>query len=894
MSSPATLPRARFFTICASNYLAHALVLARSLAATQRGARLIVFLLDAMPADCEGRDEIDVISVASSMPEADWHHLQCYYTLLELATGVKPHCFLEVLSTGCDAAIYLDADVVAYAPFTDVLAALAAHDLVVTPHILTPLPADGKLPDDLAIMRAGIYNLGFAAFANTAAARAYLAWWRGRLRTQGTADVAAGLFTDQKWMDFATAFCARTCVLRAPGCNVAYWNLHERIPGHDADGWHVDFVDGTRHPLAFYHFSGYVPARRTLSRHETRFGLRPPGATSLLLADYAARLEAAGYAAHVERTVAPPRFASGPAWDSACRVLYRSVVAMHDDYGDPLADGRFLAYASAPAFGDHVSRYARAILAQREDLVAAYDDGRNRLGLARWLATDGVAQMGVDPALLPYVGLADDDGGDAGAARDAPAAAPGVAYVGYFRSHLGIGEAARNAVVAMRAAGIVVTTHDISHLADAPVGDYDIHDAAPGGAQHAITVLGVNADETPRVLATLPRAVQRTTLVGSWAWETGEFPDAWCDRFALVDEVWVASTFVADALRAKATVPVVVVPYAINVPEGVAADRDWLAGVCPDVRDDEFVFVSFFDVASVPFRKNPHGAVDAFVRAFAPDEPVRLVVKVLNGQRAPDVITALVSRAAGHRVSILDAALDHADRFRLLATADAVVSLHRSEGFGLVIAEAMALARPVVVTAWSGNMDFTTADNAALVAFDLVRGTQAHGPYAAGTEWAEPDMADAAKQMRRVWRDAEWRTAIARAGAATIRERLAPAVVGAHVHARLERLRQTSSRRAQAYVTAAHPGSPLDPLGALRTVLRDVLRRPGHYAQRLHRVPALVAREGMRGLVQRTAQQAKNHDDSAHRANTPHRQDDRARMSSTAPPTARPRKAPPQ
>src|SRR6202048_1686155 len=199
--------RTSFFTICASNYLANAVVLGQSVSAAHGGSRLTGFLLDALPEDATALDQVDIVPAETIMPIADWHHYQCFYNLLELATSIKPLCFRYLLTPDCAAAIYLDADIMLFNPLNLVLSAVqAGHDIVLTPHILTPLPTDGKKPDDLAIMRAGIYNMGFAAFANTARSLAIISWWERQLRTLGLADISAGLFTDQKWIDFAPVF----------------------------------------------------------------------------------------------------------------------------------------------------------------------------------------------------------------------------------------------------------------------------------------------------------------------------------------------------------------------------------------------------------------------------------------------------------------------------------------------------------------------------------------------------------------------------------------------------------------------------------------------------------------------------------------------------------------
>jgi len=320
-----------------------------------------------------------------------------------------------------------------------------------------------------------------------------------------------------------------------------------------------------------------------------------------------------------------------------------------------------------------------------------------------------------------------------------------------------------------------------------------------------------------------------------------------------VDEIWAGTQFIADAIRQKANVPVVVMPPMV-MPPPVSRDRAWLASLLPEVARDEFVFLFQFDMASVPFRKNPDGVVAAFAKAFGPAESVRLVIKVLNGEAAPELMASLREAAEGHRISFLTEALESVDRFRLLASVDSFVSLHRSEGFGLSIAEAMAYGLPVLATGWSGNVDFTHAGNAALVPYDLVRSEVAHGPYAAGTLWAEPRLEEAARLMRRVWIDPRWRAQIARAGKETVAVKLSASAIGAAMRARLEAI--AGLARGEGL-----PGKPVAD-GARRVsaaramplsvrVVQDMLRFPGYYAARLHRVPLLLWNYGVSGTLSR-------------------------------------------
>jgi hypothetical protein len=197
-----------------------------------------------------------------------------------------------------------------------------------------------------------------------------------------------------------------------------------------------------------------------------------------------------------------------------------------------------------------------------------------------------------------------------------------------------------------------------------------------------------------------------------------------------------------------------------------------------------------------------------------------------------------------------------------LASIDAFVSLHRAEGFGLAIAEAMALGRPVITTDWSGNTDFTNHDNAALVTYDLIRSKESYGPYPAGTLWAEPNLDDAARQMRRVWVDVEWRSKLGTSAATAIAARLSPEVIGATIKSRLERLsastRRYTRRRNNSMQTAASLVQGIPPATAFRLVSRDVLRRPLFYAVRAPRVPRLLFSEGFAVVLGRAALSARD------------------------------------
>jgi glycosyltransferase involved in cell wall biosynthesis len=216
-----------------------------------------------------------------------------------------------------------------------------------------------------------------------------------------------------------------------------------------------------------------------------------------------------------------------------------------------------------------------------------------------------------------------------------------------------------------------------------------------------------------------------------------------------VDEVWTATEYVAGIVRTAAAgrTPVFTVPLPLLAPTVSSVTREQLG-----VPADRFVFLFVFDFLSVMERKNPLGAIEAFCAAFAPGEGPVLVLKSINGEACVSPLERL-RRAAAHRSDILirDGYVGADEKNALLAACDCYVSLHRAEGLGLTLAEAMALGKPAIATGYSGNRHFMNAENSFLVEYGLTSASGDCGPYPPGARWAEPDLAHAARLMRAVY-----------------------------------------------------------------------------------------------------------------------------------------------
>jgi glycosyltransferase involved in cell wall biosynthesis len=261
-----------------------------------------------------------------------------------------------------------------------------------------------------------------------------------------------------------------------------------------------------------------------------------------------------------------------------------------------------------------------------------------------------------------------------------------------------------------------------------------------------------NADALRVVKPLLGPATFHNRLnIGCWAWELSRFPGEWRDRFQGLREVWVLSAFMQQAIGAVAPVPVVtigspVVPYP---PTGLTrADLGLPA--------DQRVFLFAFDMLSVPERKNPLDCIAAYRMAFAPRfDGVQLVIKANHLAQFPDWQARLRDEVASARGILIEDTLERRAVNALYEQADVYVSLHRSEGFGLTLAESMRLGKPVIATDYSANRDYLNESNGFPVRYTLVELERDYGPYRAGNVWAQPDIAHAAALMRQAAGDPE-------------------------------------------------------------------------------------------------------------------------------------------
>ena len=421
-----------------------------------------------------------------------------------------------------------------------------------------------------------------------------------------------------------------------------------------------------------------------------------------------------------------------------------------------------------------LSRLEHALYRERTDLHNAFPRRPASLPsrMRRWLLDKGLQDLGL--RLIAREHLA------------RPRAAAGVALrrcdvhvIGYLDAAIGLGTSARNHRDALETAGVRTAATAVPLSGPA-------QPLRPIPTDCKASLFVINGNHIGSALRYVDDAtLRRSWRIGLWAWELPSVPRHTLRGLKHVDELWVPSAFVREAFRRHTAKPIHVVPHPVRASDADIVGFDHLLPAEP-------YFFFAFDYYSAVERKNPEGVIAAFSAAFAPGSGPQLLIKSRNahayGERHERLLELALRRDDIHLVAeTWPEALVH----RAIRRSLAVVSLHRAEGFGLLTAEAMALGKPTIATAYSGNLEYQNESNAFLVRYSMTQVPPGCRQYEAGGAWAEPDIEDAARAMRTVFNGGPEVEARARRGALTVGEHLAPEVIGQRMKslldARLER-----------------------------------------------------------------------------------------------------------
>lgn len=354
---------------------------------------------------------------------------------------------------------------------------------------------------------------------------------------------------------------------------------------------------------------------------------------------------------------------------------------------------------------------------------------------------------------------------------------------GFLTADLGVGESARCMVRAADAAGITTALVPLKLNCKNRLGDLTYSSRLQDDNPFRVNVVHIDAPASRDIDHHHGQSFRAGKYnIAYWAWELTEFPDAWVPNFAYFDEVWTPSDFSRAAIAMKSPLPVITMPHAIAFERPSGDLRSHF-----NLPANKFLFLFLYDLNSYSARKNPQAVLAAFRASGLAGHGAALVIKVQNAADNPEDFAALEEAVRDLPETVLiTGTLPREEIYQLEAACDCFVSLHRSEGFGLSVAESMYLGKPVISTNWSSTAEFVTPDNGCSVRYTLKKIERNHGPYVKGQVWADPDIADAARWMQRLFSDRSLCAALGSAARETMETHFSPAAIGARYRRRLE------------------------------------------------------------------------------------------------------------
>lgn len=414
---------------------------------------------------------------------------------------------------------------------------------------------------------------------------------------------------------------------------------------------------------------------------------------------------------------------------------------------------------------------------------AAWADGQGHRGLflpndseaaqfADWIQTQKQTQTATAPSWPESAGTGSDD-------------PLGVNILAHFCHPSGLQQAAKLTVKSLHSEDIRVSCRDVY---SAPMFDVPHRSQYLGLETFPITLLPVAPAPVEETFYPRGGLAPRTGVyrIALWFWELETIPAEWVSYAQGVHEIWAPTRFIAGAMRPIMPVPVVDMLPAAELGAVPSLQRSHFA-----LPQDQFLFLFSFDMSSVMERKNPLGLIRAYQRAFGRDPRFGLVIKVTRGHTEPRNFRRLQQAARAAGVMLIDRILARDETYALMNACDAYVSLHRSEGFGYTMAEAMLLGKPVIATNYSGNVDFMTPANSLLVDYQLAPLAQDYPPYPRGAVWAEPSIDHAAQLMRWIVDHPREAAILGERGRDDVQRLLSPAAVGQRMAQRLRDIHAT-------------------------------------------------------------------------------------------------------
>lgn len=355
----------------------------------------------------------------------------------------------------------------------------------------------------------------------------------------------------------------------------------------------------------------------------------------------------------------------------------------------------------------------------------------------------------------------------------------GINLIGDIQAETGLGQSMRLLAFALDRNNIPFDVIQIDQLGDLSRNNKEWNHKIVDNPKYSINLIHINTNEWSRNYNKIQRSVLDYRYnIAYWLWELEKIPQKWIACIETVDEIWAPSDFVCNCFRKYSREKNVrKIPYCIEIEQPVLYDRKYFG-----LPNEAFLYLIMYDLKSVGERKNPNGMISAFKMAYNPKEAnqkkVGLILKVNHVENIKDINDYQRELEGYKYIYFLTDNMTREEVEALEAVSDVLISLHRSEGFGLTLAEAMYLGTPVVSTNWSATTEFTDENNAGLVDYKMIEIKKKIGPYEKGNRWADSDIKMAAEHMKKLYNDKAYYDMIKQNAQDYIRKHLNSKIVG--------------------------------------------------------------------------------------------------------------------
>lgn len=774
-------------TIVTKNYFAKALTLAHTYLHHNPKSKLYLLAADDAPSNQLFIDSrvviINLSKLAQSYPILT--KMSFEYPAMSLICTLKYFLLNHLIEDlGYERAIYLDSDIYVAGSLAPQFKKLVQAPILVTPHLLDSSFhfEDERIPNEHSILRTGVFNTGFIGVSKSEVGKNFLKWIRRRVSAHCKHDIAEGHYYDQNLFDYVPVYFPECHIVRDAGCNVAYWNLHEREISLEKSIYKVN-----GEPLIFFHFSGYDPANpHQISTHQMRFSLQSNPSLKRLFDVYRASLTYWGHGEFSKLSYGHGRFDNGLEIPDLVRDLYRRISKTSRDFSNPFKTEDVDSFFNWLVHSSH-SLVPPLVLAMREkrlDVVTAIPDITSEAGqlkVLEWADAHGVSEMGMSwrwrkiISLCRVLAQAKTKLAKEAAVLNARPATRFKGPISFGVNLTGDGIGFKKSLQCLKVNKIphVLNNFKLGHLNFLGENPFNINlvHIDPDSVNEFFKDEGLNF-------------IKSRFNIGYWNKKSNLSLEELSKRANLFDEIWVPSEFVKEELTQFLTVPVFSVPPCIEIQK----EKTEKVPLPSEIARHDFIFLNCFDFKKGTEEENPLGVIQAFKKAFIKQSKACLIMKSVHGQLFESDLNRLKKHAQGFPIYFIDEYLKDSQFNGLLEMANVTVSLHRVKSIALTLLESMARGKPVIATSYSGNLDYMNSENSFLVPCTIKKTlTQS---------LAEPDLESAARLMKWIYENRSDAIIKAQKARSDVLQKFNAKVIGRIYDKRLSAISRGHPRRA--------------------------------------------------------------------------------------------------